>query len=443
MPACEQTLPTLSWGLLAAGIKTALRPLQALMAAPSLLFIATMALMLFHPPDAHVFVYDRFAFCLLVFVVLLRACVRREPIRLPGPVTLPLMVLLLLALSQLVVQPYNAEIWSVFAGKWLIPFVLFHISARVFDNPVALRRFEVFALLALAYLSAISIFFMVGAKDLIFPRFILDEGLGIHADRARGPFLQAVANGVALNLLGLLALDSFRRRHLRGVLAVLLVIALPLAVMATKTRAVWLSFAASIVALPFFTSNRRLQKSCISLIVCAALALVATASFTDHHRSLAERLEENGPVQFRMAVYEAGWQMFLSKPVLGWGAKDLPTELSGRISDFHQDRYFLHNTYLEILVQYGVFGLAFYVWLIIDLFRLGGRRPGAYAEEGCFLDEDFRSLWPLILLVYLVNASFVVMNYQFVNGLLFSLGGMLHGQNQRNELNVAGVYAPF
>lgn len=437
MPTYEQTLPALTWDLLAASIKAALRPVQALIAAPSLLFIATMALMLFHPPDAHVQAYDRFAFCILVFIVLLRACALREAICLRGPVTLPLMVLVVLAFSQLVAQPYNAEIWSVFAAKWLIPIVLFHISARVFDNPAALRRFEVFALVVLAYLSAISIFFMVGAKNLVIPSFILDEGLGIHADRARGPFLQAVANGVALNLLGLLALDSFRRRRLRGVLALVLMMGLPLAILATKTRAVWLAFAASIVAVPFFSANRRLRKSCVSLIVCAALALVAAASFTDHHRSLAERLEENGPVKFRMAVYQAGWQMFLSKPLLGWGAKAMQTELSRRISDFHQDRYFFHNTYLEILVQYGVAGLAVYVWLIIDLFRLGRRRPGTYAEEGCFLDQDFRSLWPLILLVYLANASFVVMNYQFVNGLLFSVGGMLHGQNQRNELHVA------
>lgn len=436
MPMSEQALPTLGWDVLAAGIKAALRPLQALTAAPSLLFIATLALMLFHPLDAHVFVYDRYAFCILMFIAFLRACLLQEPLGFRGPVTLPLTVLVLLALSQLLVQPYNAEIWSVFAAKWLIPFVLFHISARVFDNPATLKRFEVFALLVLAYLSAISIFFMVGARNLVFPRFILDEGLGIHADRARGPFLQAVANGVALNLLGLLALDSFRRRRLRGVLALLLLISLPLAILATKTRAVWLSFVLSIVAVAFLSANRRLRKSCVSLLVCAALALVVTVSFTDHHRSLAERLEENGPVKFRMAVYEAGWRMFLSKPVLGWNNTAMQTELSRRISDFHQDRYFFHNTYLEILVQYGVIGLGLYLWLVVDLFRVGRRRPAVSPQEGCFLDQDFRSLWPLILLVYLVNASFVVMNYQFVNGLLFSLAGILHGQNQRSE-NVA------
>jgi O-antigen ligase len=437
MPACEQAAaPTLRTEILATSVTVAVRPLHALITAPSLLFIATMWLVLFHPLDAPVQSYDRFAFGILVFVVFMRACALREPLRLGGLVTWPMLGLLVLAFAEVLAQPYKAETWSLFAAKWLLPFALFHMASRIFDSPRALRQFEIFALLVLTYLGLISIFFMVGAKELVVPRFILDEGLGIHADRARGPFLQAVANGVALNLLGLIALDSFRRRRLRGVLAVALLIGLPLAIMATKTRAVWLSFAASIVALPFFGRNRRLLRGCLGMTVCGALALLSILSFTDHPRSLTERLEENGPVKFRMAVYEAGWEMFLKKPLSGWGAKAMQNELSRRISDFHQEQYYFHNTYLEILVQYGVIGLALYLWVVIDLFRVG-RKRGAYTKEGFFLDEDFRLLWPLIVLVYLVNASFVVMNYQFVNGLLFTLAGMLNGQNQRNELNAA------
>jgi len=33
--------------------------------------------------------------------------------------------------------------------------------------------------------------------------------------------------------------------------------------------------------------------------------------------------------------------------------------------------------------------------------------------------------------VYLLNGSFVVMNYQFVNGLLFTIAGILAAQNRR------------
>jgi hypothetical protein len=34
--------------------------------------------------------------------------------------------------------------------------------------------------------------------------------------------------------------------------------------------------------------------------------------------------------------------------------------------------------------------------------------------------------------VYLLNASFVVMNYQFVNGFIFTIAGLLVAQNRRN-----------
>src|SRR5208283_5404383 len=122
---------------------------------------------------------------------------------------------------------------------------------------------------------------MVGATEFIFPRYILDEGLGIHADRARGPFLQAVANGVALNLLGLIALDSFRRKRLRGWAAAAVLIALPLAILATKTRAVWLSFAGTILVLLLFSPSRRLRRTCLMLVLAGTVTLLMFVAFSD------------------------------------------------------------------------------------------------------------------------------------------------------------------
>src|SRR5437764_509128 len=81
-----------------------------------------------------------------------------------------------------------------------------------------------------------------------------------HVDRARGPFLQAVANGLCLNLLGLTALDSFRRRKLRGIVAGILFLAVPLAILATKTRAVWIASALSVLCLMFFASTLKLRR---------------------------------------------------------------------------------------------------------------------------------------------------------------------------------------
>ena len=59
----------------------------------------------------------------------------------------------------------------------------------------------------------------------------------------------------------------------------------------------------------------------------------------------------------------------------------------------------------------------------------------AIYPDGNFLDTEFRRLWPVLVIVYLVNASFVVMSYQFVNGLLFAIAGMLASQNLRASSN--------
>ena len=70
---------------------TAFRPLHALIAAPALLFLATLAVMLFRPPDLQFYWLDRIAFLLLLFVVLLRVLVlRRSGNPASGPVLWPM-----------------------------------------------------------------------------------------------------------------------------------------------------------------------------------------------------------------------------------------------------------------------------------------------------------------------------------------------------------------
>jgi O-antigen ligase len=327
-------------------------------------------------------------------------------------------------------QPFDTQSWSLLAAKFFVPFALFHLAGLVFREERALRQFELFGLIALAYLCFTSIAFLVGAKALIFPRFILDESLGYHADRARGPLLQAVANGVSLNLLGVLALHAFLRGRIRRLKAALLLASLPVAILATMTRAVWLSFAVSIGLLIFLSHNRRLRRICVGVASVGLLGLLIVLSFDDQRRALMDRLHESGPLDFREAVYAGGWQMFLEKPFTGWGVNQMPAELARHVSGYKEKELYPHNTYLEILVEHGIFGLALYGWLMYEILRLGrGLIPRA--ERDGLLNRQFHAMWPVLLGVYWVNAAVVVMNYQFVNGLLFTLAGMLAAQQHR------------
>lgn len=420
------------------GIASAVYSLHALISAPCIIFLATLTIMLFRPPDVQFYFLDRIALFVLMFVVLLRTLALHQSPCIFVPVTFPMLGLLLMDLGSALSEPYEPQTWSLFAAKWLVPFVLYHLAVFVFQDAESLRRFELLALIILAYLILMAIFFLVNQPELIFPRYILDESIGVHADRARGPFLQAVANGVTLNLLGLVAIDSFRRRRLRGVTAFLFAAALPLAILATKTRAVWATFAASVLFMPFVFRDTRVKRACLllllSIVVGAALFLLQR----DSKNSLSDRLEERSPVEFRLGMYVAGWEMFMDKPIAGWSANSIQPELSRRISNFHPPYFLFHNTYLEIAVKHGVIGLAFYIWVIVDLFRLG-QTSGKFipSNQGTFLDAEFRKLWPILLVVYLVNASFVVMSYQFVNGLLFTIAGMLAAQSRRAKFEQA------
>jgi O-antigen ligase len=431
-PVSAKTASPASWAGQAAGrsLRIGLRPLQAMMMAPAALFLAALAAMLLRHPDVPFYEIDRVAFMLLVIGVVGRAVVTRQRLLVVERATWPMIGLSLRAVASVIAEPFDNQTWCLLAAKFFIPFALFHLAGMVFREERRLRQFELFALVVLAYLCFTSIAFLVGAKSLIFPRFILDESLGYHADRARGPLLQAVANGVSLNLLGLLALHAFLRGRIRGLKAAVLLGSLPLAILATMTRAVWLSFVISVGFLIFRSHNQRLRRICVGVTIVGALGLLIALSFDDQRRALTDRLRESGPLDFRQAVYAGGWQMFLEKPLAGWGVKQMPAELARHVSGYKEKELYPHNTYLEILVEHGIFGLALYVWLMWEVLRLGRGLVPRGEREGV-LNQQFHAMWPVLLGVYWVNAAVVVMNYQFVNGFLFTMAGMLAAQQRR------------
>jgi putative inorganic carbon (hco3(-)) transporter len=397
-----------------------LQPLQLGMTFPSVLYLAVLTVFLFRPPDLDLYHADRIALGALVFIVVLRSLALRESVPFVAGLTLPMLGLTFLAVLRALREPFDAQTWSLVASKFLVPLILVHFAILIFRGAQARRHFEIFVLLTLAYLVFTALAFLMGARSLIFPRFILDESLGIHADRARGPFLQAVANGLSLNILGILAL-VFAQRHRKIVL--LLWLALPLAVLATMTRAVWISFAVSTVALGFRLGIPCLRRACLGLALLGVVAgLVFYLSDNSLANAIRDRSAERGPVEARMAVYDAAWDMFQERPLSGWTAGGMYAELARRMQGYHLRSFYVHNTYLSLLIEFGIPGLALYGILFFNLFRLG--RTAADADGGRSLSA-LRKAWPILLSVYLFNAFFVDMAYQFVIGLMFTVAGML------------------
>lgn len=408
---------------------SALTSFYALVCAPQSMFLLALTAMLFRPPDLKAFPFDRAAIIVLLAVTVIRIVLTRDRLRTYSS-TWPMLFLAALGLQGALAQSYQAQSWSLLAAKWIVPVALFHIAGTTFTDEVGIRKLEIFSVVVLVYLSAIAIFSLFDLPELVYPQFILDPGIGIHADRARGPFLQAVANGVSLNILGLLALHCFDRRHLPRLLSAVLFVFVPLALLATRTRAVWLAAGASVMLLVIFPPSRKLRRVALAMCVICIVGLISFIAYRDSSSSMTDRLEDRSPVEFRLDMYQAGWQMFTEKPLKGWGSEGrIQPEIERRISNFHPEYYLFHNTYLELAVERGVIGLGLYAWLMISFFRLT-KAPAGIEQESF---RSLRRIWPFILLVYLINASAVVMNYQFVNGFVFTLAGILSAQTARQQ----------
>jgi putative inorganic carbon (hco3(-)) transporter len=412
-----------------------LKALQTLLRAPEYVFLAALTAMLFRPPDLKAFPVDRAVFLLLVTVFSLRLLLRREHVSFSAA-SWPMLFLLVLGLRGVLGQPYDVAAWSILAAQWIVPLALFHIAGSVFSNQEQQRKLQWFSIAVLVYLSLIAVFWLFDLRSLIFPRFILDGSLGIHSDRARGPFLQAVANGVSINVLGIVALHWYDRPSALSlpalgpptrVLAGLLFVVVPLALLATETRAVWLGAALSAVLIVLFARGRRSRALVTALTVIVALTVLCSLLLRPRTGGLEGRLEDRSPIEFRLEMYRAGLQMFAEKPLLGWGSDmNIQPEIERRISSFHPEYYIFHNTYLQLAIQYGAVGVLLYAWVFVVFFRLGARSKSVPHE--CPFGPDFGLMWRIMLCVYLLNASVVVMNYQFLNGYMFTIAGILAAQ---------------
>ena len=99
----------------------------------------------------------------------------------------------------------NSGFFRLFDRFGVAPFVMFTIAPVAFHTEKH-RRVFLAALAALGgYLGLTALFETAGPHSLVLPQYILDPNLGFHPGRARGPFLEAEANGIALFFCGVAA----------------------------------------------------------------------------------------------------------------------------------------------------------------------------------------------------------------------------------------------
>jgi O-antigen ligase len=235
---------------------------------------------------------------------------------------------------------------------------------------------------------------------------------------ALGQNANSAAMILAAGLVTLIGLTLARRRKempglaVAGVLAVLL----GLAILETGSRG---GFAALIGGVMVFglaanTWQHRLRNGALAILAVTLLAL-ATLRLPVMKNRLRDTVA-TGNLAGREQLYPALWNMFLEKPVMGWGPVENTYELAIRIGERERPKRAAHNLVLELLTAGGlVTALPFLVgaWLSVR---------GAWHARG-----GGHGVLPLALLcsLFLSNMSgdwvaskllWFVLAYAFVSG---------------------------
>ncbi len=127
----------------------------------------------------------------------------------------------------------------------------------------------------------------------------------------------------------------------------------------------------------------------ISLLCIAALVWMVYS--TDSARNRWENTIQNGDTAGREKIFTASWQMFLDRPLIGWGPVSYGYELGSRTGVLYRGA---HNLYLFLLIETGLLGaVPFFIALGLCAQAAWRNRGGAYG------------VLPLALLVLMLIAN--------------------------------------
>jgi O-antigen ligase len=335
-------------------------------------------------------------------------------------------------------QPFH-----IFLTGFFFPFSFYYFGKTFIYSKESLR-------VLLWGLMVFFVYFVITAylehfkiNALIYPRFVTNPLIGLHYGRARGPFLSAPVNGWIIATLffsTLLLLLEIENIFVRGLL-LLFILATPLAIFYTYTRAVWLSFILAPLVVSVFSKRLLIRRRLVPflLIFLIVLASVGWENLKSSERA-AGGVMEIPEVEARIALYDITKVIFRNAPLFGLGLGRFNDAIPYYAPEFGPAGRDLlasqHNIFLGIVAEVGLIGLVPFLIILYYLIKYSFFLYRILGEEGLISKELVVTFWA-ILIIYLASASFIQSQYFIApNSLVFLWGGIIVGSYQRKILQL-------
>lgn len=326
----------------------------------------------YKPPGLFDISVERVLFVLLAVSAGYQVVARR--VRLAGDrrIELWMAIFLLICLVSMLLNgfaakyPYAPKPWYVFFSGYFVPFAAY-FYARHFLGDVRGIRILMATLFALGvYLCVVAILERYHLDALIYPSYITDPAFPLHLDRARGPFLNAAFNGLAMTVCFVAGIFLL---PLVGPLGRFLILALsPLfffGVFFTSTRSAYLVFLLALATVVFFCRTRTPKWKLAPLLVALCLlGVVANAERLFSASREAGGIAQMEEVDIRFQLIAKSVRLFREAPL--WGVGLAHFSVSDAPETFQDNQ---HNHLVGMAVELGLMGLAAYLVILVLIFR--------------------------------------------------------------------------
>ena len=258
----------------------------------------------------------------------------------------------------------------------ILPFLVFLVAPVAFATPRQ-RGVLLATLVTLgAYLGLTVLFEAIGLDALVFPKYILDAEYGIHVARGRGPFVDAVANGLALYMCSVMCAMAVAmwRTWLARSLALAIGVLCMVGAFLSLERSVWIGAVLGTVV--GMLAARGLRRYLPVLIVAIAVAVMLSIGLiAGLQGAVSERANNQSTIWDRQNLARAAVNMVEAKPLFGFGWSRFAYDSADY---FEQSPDYpltatsagVHNTPLTYAVELGLVGMT--LWILGVLFGVGG-----------------------------------------------------------------------
>jgi putative inorganic carbon (HCO3(-)) transporter len=307
----------------------------------------------------------------------------------------------------------------------VIPFIMFTLAPLLFRDRRARNLLLVVLVVLGLYLAMTAWLEGLGLLRFVEPAYIRNPTLGIHFGRARGPFLESVADGMCMFICAVasaVALTEWRHRLAR--LACFGVIGgSAIGIIFTLTRANWLS--AAIGTIVAMACDRRLRRRLPAVLVVGAVAVIGALELIPGLSTKAsDRANQLSPVWDRYNTNDAALRAWRDNPIFGIGwetfvvkGPDYLRQAAGYpLTGVGLE---VHNVFLSHLVELGVPGVL--MWSLALFSAVGAacvRRPPGDLDA-------WRTGLIAIFVAFLITADVGPFSYALPNLLLWMWAGIV------------------